>query len=221
MNKFVIFTDPISAELPGGGPSIGSSLTSKGFAAPNADRPVVWIADERDRPTLCVAYEPEPHERFTAAGMGEIEVGIRQFIERTDNCFVLFHAGSEMDRGRHQAQASIFDGLFLFESDYRHSRAAPHTLFCEALADTKRIPALLHFLVNPAKLAERIKLKASRGHLIPDGNDPNWRALVALSGLPLVEMFQANVATDHGEFCDRLTNVVTEINNSFHASARR
>ena len=111
---------------------------------------------------------------------------------------------------------AIFDGYYLFESDYRHARVAPYTLFCEAIEEPEKIPELLRFLVNPAKIAEQIKLGARWGQLAPNEKDMNWRALEAAYGRPLIEKFQTNVPTDHGELCDRLTDVVMKITNSFH-----
>jgi hypothetical protein len=166
MNKIIIFTDPINAFKPSGN-SIGDALSKQGIALPDEDNPVVLISNGSGCPVLCIAYEPEPHIPFTIDGMARVSAAIRKFIAPTDNCFVLVHAGSEGDTGRHQAQSRIFDGHSLVEKDYRHVSAPPYSLFCEAIQNSDRIPRLQLYLANPAQFAERKKLANKWGRLAP------------------------------------------------------
>lgn len=151
--------------MPEGGNSIGDALRKQGIALPDEDNPVVLISDASGSPVLCIAYEPEPHMPFTPDSMARVGAAIREFIASTDNCFVLFHAGSEGDTGRHQAQARIFDGYSLFEKDYRHVSAPPYSLFCEAIQNSDNIPRFQLYLENPTQFAERKKLADKWGPL--------------------------------------------------------
>ena len=84
------------------------------MAMPTADDPVAVIRDSDAKPLLCVAYEPEPHVAFAQTGIDAVGNEILKYINPFDNCFVLFHMGSEYDPGRHEAQARIFEGYYLY-----------------------------------------------------------------------------------------------------------
>ena len=216
MNKFVLFTDPVSAWEPRGGVSIGAALESRGLAVPVANNPVVIIADGDGQLTLCIAHEPEPRRAFSQAGIDAVGQAILRFIDPIDYCFVLFHTGSEYDPGRHDAQANIFAGHFLFWKEYRHANAAPYSLFCEAISEPAKIQSLLLDLTDPEYIAEQIKQGAQQGPLIPQEADMKWKELEAVHGGNLIQEFQDKPCLDHDELCCRLNSVTMGIVNRAH-----
>jgi hypothetical protein len=105
---------------------------------------------------------------------------------------------------------------------YRHNEYAPYTLFCAAIVEPSNIPALRVHLANPKLHADRIKMAAESGLLVPDEPDQNWKAfLIAVCQPDLFDRLRANPPSDHDQLYCQLNEAVNAVVNEVRIVAGR
>ena len=213
MQKFFLFTDPISAWNSGNEPCLRSAMQEKGFDLPTSDNPLVIVPTGDNASSLCIVYECPPKDTYCKDAMAQVSKAILEYIDQGDRCFVLVHNGSAVDPGRHRAQAAIFRESHHHWGAYHHANSAPYSFFCSAVKGSAELDRLRASIINYAAIAERIKRKSS-GNPFPlkleVETDKDWSALSIVYGNDLAT---AARAPSYGDLCEILNNVVSEIQN--------